>query len=131
MNAEPLARVGQPMNTTEFLLFIAIIAGGTMLTRFLPFLLFPENKKTPEYVRYLGEVLPYTIIGMLVVYCLGNTVIPRYPFALPEAISIGAIVFLQLERTLAELGPGRRALGISIESSKWIKSGFALEGSAP
>lgn len=42
-----------------------------------------------------------------------------------------AIVFLQLERALAELGPGRRALGISIESSKWIKSGFALEGSAP
>lgn len=40
-----------------------------------------------------------------------------------------AIVFLQLERALAGLlGPGRRAVGISIESSKWIKSGFALEG---
>ncbi|MBT2442563.1 3-oxoacyl-ACP synthase III family protein [Streptomyces sp. ISL-36] len=40
-----------------------------------------------------------------------------------------AIVFLQLERALAgPLGPGRRAVGISIESSKWIKSGFALEG---
>ncbi|KMS84435.1 MULTISPECIES: 3-oxoacyl-ACP synthase III family protein [Streptomyces] len=40
-----------------------------------------------------------------------------------------AIVFLQLERALADaLGPGRRAVGISIESSKWIKAGFALEG---
>lgn len=38
------------------------------------------------------------------------------------------IVFLQLERALAQLGPGDRALGVSIESSKWIKSGFALEG---
>ncbi|WP_316784278.1 3-oxoacyl-ACP synthase III family protein [Streptomyces sasae] len=40
-----------------------------------------------------------------------------------------AIVFLQLERALAgALAPGRRAVGISIESSKWIKAGFALEG---
>ncbi|WP_448316710.1 3-oxoacyl-ACP synthase III family protein [Streptomyces sp. CO7] len=40
-----------------------------------------------------------------------------------------AIVFLQLERALAgALGPGRRAVGVSIESSKWIKAGFALEG---
>lgn len=38
------------------------------------------------------------------------------------------IVFLQLERLLARLGPGERALGVSIESSKWIKSGFAVEG---
>ncbi|MGW1752487.1 3-oxoacyl-ACP synthase III family protein [Streptomyces sp. NPDC002092] len=40
-----------------------------------------------------------------------------------------AIVFLQLERALGGvLGPGRRAVGISVESSKWIKAGFALEG---
>jgi 3-oxoacyl-[acyl-carrier-protein] synthase-3 len=38
------------------------------------------------------------------------------------------IVFLQLERALPRLGRGERALGVSIESSKWIKSGFALEG---
>ncbi|OWV01452.1 3-oxoacyl-ACP synthase [Micromonospora wenchangensis] len=38
------------------------------------------------------------------------------------------IVFLQLERALARLRRGDRALGVSIESSKWIKSGFALEG---
>ncbi|MCX4450544.1 3-oxoacyl-ACP synthase III family protein [Streptomyces sp. NBC_01789] len=39
-----------------------------------------------------------------------------------------AIVFLQLERVLARLAGGRRAVGISIESSKWLKAGFALEG---
>ncbi|MFD5322359.1 3-oxoacyl-ACP synthase III family protein [Streptomyces sp. NPDC127092] len=40
-----------------------------------------------------------------------------------------AIVLLQLEQALAgRLGPGRKAVGISVESSKWIKSGFALEG---
>jgi 3-oxoacyl-[acyl-carrier-protein] synthase-3 len=39
-----------------------------------------------------------------------------------------AIVFLQLERALAQLASGERAIGVSIESSKWIKAGFALEG---
>ncbi|MEU4173858.1 3-oxoacyl-ACP synthase III family protein [Streptomyces sp. NPDC026589] len=38
-----------------------------------------------------------------------------------------ALVFFQLERALEKLGPRERAVGIAIESSKWIKSGFALE----
>ncbi|WP_066363833.1 3-oxoacyl-ACP synthase III family protein [Herbidospora mongoliensis] len=42
-----------------------------------------------------------------------------------------AIVFLQLERALAGISPGERAIGVSIESSKWIKAGFALEGGVP
>lgn len=39
-----------------------------------------------------------------------------------------ALVFFQLERALERLAPGERAIGIAIESSKWIKAGFALEG---
>jgi 3-oxoacyl-[acyl-carrier-protein] synthase-3 len=38
-----------------------------------------------------------------------------------------ALPFLQIERALAKMAPGDRALGIAVESSKWIKSGFALE----
>ncbi|MDR0469332.1 MAG: AzlD domain-containing protein, partial [Peptococcaceae bacterium] len=67
------------MNTMQSVLFFAIITGGTMLARFLPFLLFPENREIPVYIRYLGRVLPYTIIGMLVVYCLRSTVVFRWP----------------------------------------------------
>ncbi|GAA2163933.1 3-oxoacyl-ACP synthase III family protein [Actinomadura napierensis] len=37
------------------------------------------------------------------------------------------LVFVQLERALEAMGPGDRAVGVAIESSKWIKSGFALE----
>ena len=96
------------MNTAQSVLFFAIITIGTMLVRFLPFLLFPENKETPGYVRYLGKVLPYTIIGMLVVYCLRSTIVLRWPYALPEAISIGAIILLQLWRKnmLLSIGGG-------------------------
>jgi 3-oxoacyl-[acyl-carrier-protein] synthase III len=38
-----------------------------------------------------------------------------------------ALAFFQLELALERLGHGDRAVGIAIESSKWIKSGFALE----
>ncbi|MFK4221535.1 3-oxoacyl-ACP synthase [Streptomyces sp. NPDC019890] len=38
-----------------------------------------------------------------------------------------ALVFFQLERLLPRLGAAGRAVGIAIESSKWIKAGFAVE----
>lgn len=38
-----------------------------------------------------------------------------------------ATPFFQLEQLLARTGPGRRALAVSVESSKWIKAGFAVE----
>ncbi|MFQ9703989.1 MAG: AzlD domain-containing protein [Enterocloster clostridioformis] len=42
-----------------------------MLTRFLPFLIFPGRKNSAAVRRaYLGTVLPYAVIGLLVVYCL-------------------------------------------------------------
>ncbi|WP_033287157.1 3-oxoacyl-ACP synthase III family protein [Streptomyces sp. NRRL F-525] len=38
-----------------------------------------------------------------------------------------ALVFFQLERALERMGPGDRAIAVAVESSKWIKAGFALE----
>ncbi|MFF3323708.1 3-oxoacyl-ACP synthase [Streptomyces sp. NPDC002889] len=38
-----------------------------------------------------------------------------------------ALAFLQLERLLPRLSARGRAVGIAIESSKWIKAGFAVE----
>jgi 3-oxoacyl-[acyl-carrier-protein] synthase-3 len=46
-----------------------------------------------------------------------------------ETGNIGnAVVFFQLERLLGQLTPRAHAVGISVESSKWIKAGFVLEG---
>lgn len=39
-----------------------------------------------------------------------------------------AMPFLQLDLLHNRIGPGDRAVGIAIESSKWIKSAFAIEG---
>ena len=39
------------MNLTQQLLTIAVVALGTMVTRFLPFLIFPAGKETPRFIQ--------------------------------------------------------------------------------
>lgn len=76
----------------QAVLTVAAVVLGTMLTRFLPFLLFPAGRPVPPYIRYLGRVLPYAVIGLLVVYCLKDVSWYDWPHGLPEAISILAIL---------------------------------------
>ena len=64
------------------------------MLRFLPFWIFKGKK--PEYVAYLGKVLPSAIIGMLVIYCLRNTNVASAPFGLPELIAAAVVVGLQV-----------------------------------
>ena len=80
----------------------------TILTRFLPFLLFPAGKPTPGYVRYLGKVLPAAVFGMLVIYCLKNVSIVSGSHGLPEFIAIAAVVALHLwkRQTLLSIAGG-------------------------
>ena len=73
---------------------IAVMAIVTMLLRFLPFIIFTKN--TPEYISYLGRVLPAALIGMLVIYCLKDVSIVTAPHELPELIAALAVVGLQV-----------------------------------
>lgn len=82
------------MTVTQSILTIAVIVLGTMTTRFLPFLLFPEGKTPPAFITYLGTVLPYAVIGLLIVYCLKDAVFSSY-HALPELIAIAVTAALQ------------------------------------
>lgn len=66
---------------------------GTMVTRFLPFLIFPEGKEPPEFIQYLGKVLHYAVIGLLVIYCLKD-VPGSGTYGIPEFFAIAFIVFL-------------------------------------
>ena len=68
-------------------LLIAVAVLVTMVTRFLPFLIFGEKRKTPAIIEYLGAVLPCAIMGMLVVYCLKDVSFLTNPFGLPELIA--------------------------------------------
>ena len=84
------------MSVTEQIITIAVVALGTMLTRFLPFLLFPAGKPTPRYVQYLGKALPGAVFGLLVVYCLKNVSLLSGSHGLPELIAILVVAGLHL-----------------------------------
>ena len=84
------------MTLTQQIVIVAIIALGTMLTRFLPFLIFPANKPTPKAIRYLGKALPAAVFGLLVIYCLKNVNLLGGSHGLPELIAIAAVVALHL-----------------------------------
>ena len=84
------------MSVSEQIITIAVVALGTMLTRFLPFLLFPAGKATPRYVQYLGKALPGAVFGLLVVYCLKNVGLLSGSHGLPELIAILVVAGLHL-----------------------------------
>ena len=83
------------MFDTHAALLVAVIALVTMALRFLPFVIF-RSRKTPPFIAYLGKVLPFSIMGMLVVYCLRNIRFTALPFGIPEGISVALVVLLHL-----------------------------------
>ena len=72
---------------------IAVMSIVTILLRALPFLVF--RRQTPNYVTYLGRVLPSAIIGMLVIYCLKDITPAVHPYGIPELISVFCIAGMQ------------------------------------
>lgn len=82
------------MTILQQILTIVACVAATMLTRFLPFAIFGENRPTPKYINYLGKALPSAVFGMLIVYCLKNVEVKNAPHALPEAIAILATIIL-------------------------------------
>ena len=87
---------------------IAVAALVTMSTRFLPFLIFGEKRKTPELILYLGKVLPCAIMGMLVVYCLKEVTPQAYPSGIPDRLGIVFVALLHLwkRNSLLSIGAG-------------------------
>ena len=82
------------LTPAQTLIMILAVAFGTSITRFTPFWVFPENKKLPKSILYLGQMLPPAMMGLLVIYCLKNVSIMKAPHGLPELIAIAAIVIL-------------------------------------
>ena len=87
---------------------IAVVALVTAALRFLPFWIFRNNRETPPLISYLGQVLPYAIMGMLVVYCLKDISFTRAPFGIPEILGCAVVVLLHIwkRNTLLSIGAG-------------------------
>lgn len=81
------------MNSTTYsLLTVVVIVLVTVALRFLPFWVF--RRRVPAAIAYLGQVLPYAIMGMLVVYCLKDVSFLQGTHGLPEAVAVTAVVLL-------------------------------------
>ena len=84
------------MNDTHTILIIVVSAAVTVILRFFPFVIFGGDRPTPGYIVYLGKVLPYAIMGMLVVFCLKNITFISDPFGIPEIISCSLVAALHI-----------------------------------
>ena len=96
------------LTTTQALLIALAVTAGTVITRFLPFLLFPDSRPVPKLITYLGRTLPAAMMGLLVVYCLRNVSVASAPHGLSELISIAVITALHLwkRNVLLSIGVG-------------------------
>ena len=77
---------------------LVALAAGTILTRFLPFLLFPDEDKTPAFITYLGEKLPYASMGLLLIYCLRDVRFTTGSHGIPELTAVALTAALQVWR---------------------------------
>lgn len=84
------------MTLTQQIITISMVVLATVLTRFLPFIVFPAGKETPKFIKYLGKVLPAAVFGLLVIYCLKNVSIMEGSHGIPELIAIVCVIGLHL-----------------------------------
>ena len=96
------------MTLAQQIITVGMCVLATLLTRFLPFAVFNARKPTPQYIHYLGELLPGAIFAMLVIYCLKNVSVLAAPFGLPEFIAVAAVIVLHVwkRNNLLSIGAG-------------------------
>lgn len=82
------------LTSSQTLIMIICIALGTIITRFTPFIIFPEKKQPPKIITYLGKVLPASMMGLLIVYSLRSTNLLSHSHGIPEGLSLFVVVLL-------------------------------------
>ncbi len=107
------------MTTWQQTITIGAAVLATVLTRFLPYIVFPAGKETPPFIAYLGKYLAPAVFGLLVVYCLrtvsfaggGN-------YGIPEAIAIAvtALTFLWKRSMLISMASGTILYMVLVQS---------------
>lgn len=96
------------LTAVQALIIIGMVTLGTVVTRFIPFIIFRHNKLNNSYISYLSKVLPYAAVGLLVIYCLKNVSFESPTYAIPEAVAIICIAALHYFKgnTLLSIGIG-------------------------
>jgi len=73
------------------MIVIAVMGLAVLATRIVPVLIFGRGGKVPEFILYLGRVVPYTAMGLLIVYCLRDVPVLDAPHGLPEIIALAVV----------------------------------------
>lgn len=94
------------MTNKEIFFIVAALTAATVITRFVPFIIFPKGKKVPDFVVYLGKILPFAAVGLLVVSCFSGVSFLKYPYGLPEIICVAVAALLHWKKgnTLLSIG---------------------------
>ena len=77
---------------THALIIMLVMGGCVLLTRILPVIIFGRSEHVPEFILYLGKVIPYTAMGLLIVYCLRDVSILGGTHGVPELIAMAVVV---------------------------------------
>ncbi len=106
------------LTPVQTIIIIASVMVATQITRWLPFLIFPEGRRTHPYIYYLGQVLPYAVIGLLVVYSLKNVDLLAGNHGIPEGLAILVIVGLHAwkNNVLLSIGAGTVTYMLLVQS---------------
>lgn len=96
------------MNDLHVWYMVAVIALVTAAIRFLPFIVLGGDKKTPKLVEKLGNILPYAIMGMLVVYCLKGVTFTSVSGFAPSLIAclVVGVLYVWKRNTLVSIIAG-------------------------
>ena len=96
------------MSNTQLILMIAVAGACTFATRLFPFALFGGKKEVPKFIKYLGDVLPVAILGILIVYCLRDFEKASINYILPQiiAVALTAGIHLWKKNTLLSIAVG-------------------------
>ena len=96
------------MSNTQLILMIAVAGACTFATRLFPFELFGGKKEVPKFIKYLGDVLPVAILGILIVYCLRDFEKGSINYILPQiiAVALTAGIHLWKKNTLLSIAVG-------------------------
>ncbi len=79
------------MSDKHAMIILLVMGFVTLMTRILPVLIFGRGEKVPDYILYLGKVVPFTAMGLLIVYCLKDVPVLESPHALPELIALAVV----------------------------------------
>ena len=80
------------------IIVIAVMGLAVLATRIVPVLVFGRGEKVPEFILYLGRVVPYAAMGLLIVYCLRDMPVLEAPHGLPEIIALAVVTGTYLWR---------------------------------